>query len=75
MSGSRPESFNKSFMQLKEVSVSLSELLNMSIHHKVFWLFNTYKRSLPICILALLKLIGEAFLSSLLFACSDAMGY
>ena len=52
------------FMQLKEMNFSLLMLLNMSIHHKVFWFSNTYKRSLPICKLALLQLIGETFLSA-----------
>jgi hypothetical protein len=64
---SRPESFNQFFMQpnmqLKEMSVSLLALLNMSIHHKVFWFSNTYKRSLSICKLTLSQLIGETFLS------------
>ncbi|MFT6857025.1 MAG: hypothetical protein ACJA0X_003012, partial [Cyclobacteriaceae bacterium] len=34
MSASRPESFNKYFMQLKEMNFSLLTLLNMSIHRK-----------------------------------------
>ena len=63
MTASRPESFSKSFMQLKEMNFSLLTLLDMSIHHNVFWFSNTYKRSLPICKLALLLLIGETFLS------------
>jgi len=35
MAASRPESFNKLFMQLKEVSLSLSTLLNILIHYKL----------------------------------------
>jgi hypothetical protein len=50
-------------MQPKEMNFSLLVLLNMSIHYKVFWFSNTYKRSLSIRMLALLQLIGETFLS------------
>lgn len=35
MAASRPESFNKLFILLKEVSLSLSTLLNILIHHKL----------------------------------------
>jgi hypothetical protein len=50
-------------MQLKEMNFSLLTLLNMTIHHKAFWFSNTYRRSLSICKLALLQLIGGTFLS------------
>jgi hypothetical protein len=56
MMASHPESFNKSFMQLKEVNLSLLALLNMSIHHKVFWFSNTYKRSFPLFMLLKTKM-------------------